>query len=132
MLDKTLIDPIVHGGAALRTFINLAALWGLSEQDQLRVLGIRDRADLIDWIAGVQAHEPIAVPMDVIVRISCVLSIYASLRTLLPSNDGIANWPHREINGPVFFGKSPLALMTTGELADLDNVVKYLLGLIHG
>lgn len=132
MLDKTLIDPVRHGGAGLRTFVNIAALWQLSDEDQMRILRIQERVDFDCWKAGVQAYEPIAIPMDVIVRIGCVLSIYASLRTLFPSDSSISEWPHRPISGTVFSGKTPLSLMTRGELADLDKVVEYLLGLIHG
>lgn len=132
MFDKASIDPVRHGGAGLRTFINIVALWHLTDKDQMRILGIRDRADFENWKANVQAHRPIAIPMDVIVRIGCVLSIYASLRTLFPSDSSIAEWPHRPISGTVFSGKTPLSLMTRGELGDLDKVVQYLLGLIHG
>ena len=132
MFDSGLIDPVRHGGAGLRAFTNIARLWHLSDEDQMSVLGIQDRLAFEHMKAGAQANDPVAVPLEVIVRIGCVISIYASLRKLLVSDSGIAKWPHRLIDGPVFFSRSPLAVMTTGVASDLDAVAKYLLGLIHG
>lgn len=132
MFVSGLVDPVRQGGAALRAFINVVALWQLSDEDQLSVLGIRSRLELQHLKADAQANIPVAIPMEVIVRIGCVISIYASLRKLLVSDSGIAKWPHTLIDGPVFCGRSPLAVMTSGKLSDVDAVAKYLLGIIHG
>lgn len=132
MSDTSQLDLARHGGASLRTFMNVAVLWHLSDDDQMRMLGIEDRLSFEHLTAAARANDPVAVPVDVIVRIGCVISIYASLRKLLVSDSGIARWPHRPIEGPTFLGRSPLSLMTTDKLADLDAVTKYLLGQIYG
>ena len=125
------VDPVKHGGAGLRTFINIAAAWSLSAEEQMNLLGIHDLATFEDWKVRVRAYESIAIPVDVIVRIGCVLSIYGSLTTLFPE-DRAADWLRAPNMQEIFEGASALTVMTRGALDDLDAVVRYLLGKIYG
>ena len=125
------LDPVRHGGAGLRSFLNIAELWKLSRDEQMRILDVQDPAEFEDWSANVRAHEPIEIPMEVIVRIGCVLSIYASLETLLPG-ERAAEWLRAPNTAALFGGREALAVMTSGALQDLDSVARYLLGQIHG
>lgn len=120
------LDPVRHGGAGLRTFLNIAELWSLSGEEQMRILGVHDRAIFEDWKVRVRAYEAIAIPTDVIERIGCVLSIYASLVRLV-SHERSAAWIHGPNQGSIFGGGSALALMTSGAIEDLDRVARYLL-----
>jgi hypothetical protein len=120
-----------HGGAVLRAFLNIAVLWRLSDEEQMRMLGIRDLATLEAWKVGVRTREAPAISIDVIVRIGCVLSIYASLVTLV-SHERSADWIHAPNRGSLFGGSSPLATLTGGGLEDLDGVARHLLEQIHG
>src|SRR3546814_15873826 len=85
------VDPVRHGGAGLRTFLHIAGGWRLIIEEQMALLGVHDPAIFEDWTTRVQAHEAIAIPVDVIVRIGCELSIYGSLRALLPA-ERAAEW----------------------------------------
>lgn len=125
------VDPVRHGGAGLRTFLNIAEVWGLTAEEQMALLGIHDRATFQDWSVRVRAHEAIAIPVDVIVRIGCVLSIYASLSALFPE-DRAADWLRAPNAHQIFGGRTALAVMASGELDDLDAVVGYLRGKIYG
>ncbi|HJS12190.1 antitoxin Xre/MbcA/ParS toxin-binding domain-containing protein [Sphingopyxis sp.] len=125
------VDPIQHGGAGMRTFLNIAELWSLSDEEQLDLLGVHDLPTFEDWKIRVRAHEAVAIPIDMIVRIGCVLSIYGSLVTLFPE-ERAADWLREPNAHRIFAGKSALAVMTTGELGDLDKVVGYLLSKIYG
>jgi len=125
------VDPVRHGGAGLRTFLNIADVWRLGIEEQMDLLDVHDRATFDDWAARVRAHEAIAIPVDVIVRIGCVLSIYGSLVTLFPE-DRAADWLRAPNAHEIFGGKSALAVMTSGKLEKLDAVVSYLLGVIYG
>ncbi len=125
------VDPVKHGGAGLRTFVNIAAAWKLSAEEQMNLLGIHDLATFEDWKVRVQAYETIAIPVDVIVRIGCVLSIYGSLTTLFPE-DRAADWLRAPNMQEIFGGASALTVMTSGALDDLDEVVRYLQGKIYG
>ncbi len=95
------------------------------------MLGIRDLAIFHAFERRVRAHEPVAIPMEIIQRIGCVLSIYGSLVTLL-SEERTSAWLRSQNTHPLFGGKSALATMMTGEFDDLRKVVNYLLGQIYG
>lgn len=125
------VDPIRHGGAGMRTFLNIAELWNLSDEEQMDLLGIHDLAFFEDWKVRVRAHEAVPIPVDVIVRIGCVLSIYASLVTLIPV-ERTADWLRAPNTHKIFGGRTVLAVMTSGELDDLDKAVGYLLEMIYG
>ncbi|KTE17794.1 antitoxin Xre/MbcA/ParS toxin-binding domain-containing protein [Sphingopyxis sp. H115] len=125
------VDPVRHGGAGLRTFLNIAEMWDLSRGEQMALLGIRDTAIFADWKVRVRAHEAVAIPVDVIVRVGCVLSIYASLRALFPEGQA-AGWLRTPNADRIFGGRTALAVMTNGELDDLDTVVGYLRRRIYG
>jgi hypothetical protein len=131
MTEPTLpVDPVQHGGAGLRTFLNIAELWSLSDDEQARILNVYDRVILEDWKARARADEITAIPVDMLTRIGCVLSIYASLVTLL-AKERAADWIRAPNKGSVFGGSSALAMMSSGNLEDLDSVARYLLGQIY-
>lgn len=115
----------------MRTFLNIAELWNLSDEEQIDLLGVHDLAIFEDWKIRVRAHEALPIPVDVIVRIGCVLSIYGSLVTLFPE-ERTADWLRAPNSHKIFGDRTALAVMTSGELDDLDKVVGYLLGIIYG
>ena len=125
------IDSDRHGPAGLRTFLNIAALWKLSVEEQMALLGIQDIAVFNDWKAHVQVHEAVVIPMKVIERIGCVLSIYGSLVTLFPEEQ-TSDWLRAPNTNSVLGGRSALSTMTSGNLDGLRKVVSYLLGQIYG
>ena len=123
------IDLVAHGGAGFRTFVNLANLWQLTVQEQADMLAL-DVSTFDDLKSRTMAHERVEAPMDVVVRIGSVLSIYASLSSLLNA-DRTGAWIRSRNSAPLFGGKAALELMTTGDLADLDSVAKFLLANVH-
>lgn len=131
MYPTTKIDPDRHGPAGLRTFLNIAELWTLSVEEQMALLGVQDLAVFNDWRVRAQAHDTVAIPMDVIERIGCVLSIYGSLVTLFP-DERTSDWLRAPNANALFQGSSALTKMTNGDFDDLRKVVSYLLGQIYG
>jgi len=127
----TKIDPDRHGPAGLRTFLNIAELWKLSGEEQMALLGVQDLAVFNDWAVRAQAHDAVAIPMVVMERIGCVLSIYGSLVTLFPE-ERTGDWLRAPNANPIFRGSCALTTMTSGDFDDLRNVVSYLLGEIYG
>lgn len=95
------------------------------------MLGIRDLATFHAFESRVRAHEPVAIPMEIIERIGCVLSIYGSLVTLMPE-ERAGDWLRSQNAHPLFGRKTALATMMTGEFDDLRKVVSYLLGQTYG
>lgn len=132
MMDPTLEPDLVrHSAAGFRTFLKIAELWRLSDEEQMRILSAHDPATYEELKAHVRAHEAVPLSMDMISRISCVLSIYGSLVTLV-SHERSADWIHAPNKGSVFGGNSALVLMTSGQLEDLERVAQYLLGQVYG
>src|SRR5258708_8559030 len=68
---------------ALRTFLAIADLWGLTDEQRLLILGYPSRSTYHN--RGRQAPEHGAFPLhvDVLTRISAVLGIHQGLRVLL-------------------------------------------------
>lgn len=132
MMDPTLEPDLVrHSAAGFRTFLRIAELWRLSDEEQMRILGAHDPATYEELTVCVRARGAVPLPMDMITRIGCVFSIYASLVTLV-SHERSADWIHAPNEGSIFGGGSALALMTSGAVEDLDRVARYLLGQVHG
>lgn len=125
------VDPVRHGGAGIRTFLNIAERWGLTDEEQMALLGIHELGIFEDWKVRVRGHDAVAIPVDVIVRIGGVLSIYGSLVTLFPE-ERAADWLRAPNPHKIFGGRTALAMMSSGELEHLDAVVGYLLGKIYG
>jgi len=115
-------DPQSLATAGLRGFFGVAEKWGLTEKDNLLLLGEPSRATYYNWKKG----EVGKLARDTLERLSYVVGIYRALRILIP-NDTLAHaWVTRENDAPMFAGQPPLKLMLTGKLADLYRVRAYL------
>jgi len=131
MDPATQIDPVRHGPPSLRAFLNIAKLWELSVEEQMALLGINDLAVFNDMAVRARTHRAVSIPMEVIDRIGCILSIYGSLVTLL-SKERTAGWLRAPNAHPLFRGSSALALMANQDFSHLRKIASYLLGQIHG
>ncbi len=110
------------GGPALRTFFNLAKTWNLSEQEQMRLLGLASRSTLHAWKSGKVAK----VSRDTLERISYLLGIFKALNILLPDPKRADEWMRLPNKASLFGGGSALDRMTTGNIGDLYVVRQYL------
>jgi hypothetical protein len=116
---------VVHtesAAAALRTFFRIADAWKLSPHEARILLGDPAESTFYKWKAGKAGQ----VGRDVIERISYVLGIYKALQILLPDAEAADSWIKRENSVPLFAGKPALALMLSGNVADLYLVRQYL------
>jgi hypothetical protein len=110
------------GGPALRTFFNLAKVWDLSEQEQMKLLGLNSRSTLHAWKSGRVSK----VSRDTIERISYLLGIFKAINILLPDRKRADEWMRLPNKAPLFGGRSALDRMTTGNIGDLYVVRQYL------
>ena len=101
-------------GPALRTFANVAAHWGLGERARLAVLGQPGRSTYHGWLAKAQAGQPVSLPLDTLLRISAVLGVYKALRLIFVREGEDLAWLKAPNAGPVFGGRPPLDLVTSG------------------
>jgi len=110
------------GGPALRTFFNLAKAWGLSEREQMKLLGLHSRSTFHAWKAGRVSK----ISRDTLERISYLLGIFKAINILLPDTKRADEWMRRPNKAPLFGRRSALDRMITGNIGDLYVVRQYL------
>lgn len=115
-------DVKALGGAALRTFFNLAKVWNLSEQEQMQLLGLASRSTLHAWKSG----RVTKVSRDTLERVSYLLGIFKAINILLPEPKRADEWMRLPNEAPLFGGRCALDRMTTGNIGDLYVVRQYL------
>lgn len=110
------------GRAGLRAFWEIAKLWGLTDQEQIRLLGISSISTLRRWRSG-QVQR---LGRDTLERISYILGIYKAIHTLLPRQDRANAWMRRPNKAPFFNGGTALDRLAAGNVGDLYVVRQYL------
>lgn len=99
---------------ALRTFLAIADLWGLNEEQRRLMLGYPSRSTFHSWCKQAREHGSITLVVDVLTRISAVLGIHQALTVLFSEErDGIA-WLRQPHEARVFGGRPPFMLATNG------------------
>jgi hypothetical protein len=115
--------------AGLRAFARIAAAWSLSVDEQLALLGQPPRSTFFAWRKHPEAAQ---LPRDTLERLSHLLGIWKSLQILLPEPAAADAWVRKPNTAPGFGGRSALAHMLGGNVADLDFVRRYLDGVRGG
>lgn len=108
--------------AAMRGFFRLAKIWKLSEQEQMKLLGLT----CLSTIRGCRNGEIRAVSAETMERISYLLGIFKAINILLPNPTRADEWMRAANNAAPFAGSSALDLMVGGNLSDLQDVRRYL------
>lgn len=108
--------------AGLRAFLRIAALWQLSVDEQLRLLGDPARSTYFKW----KKEGSPQLNRDMLERISYILGIYKALQILLPEPASADAWIRRPNDAPPFGGRPALERMLSGNVADLYVVRQYL------
>lgn len=113
-------------GPGLRTFLNIAESWQLSEPQRRAVLGAPPRSTYYNWIAKAQAGQRVSLPLDSLLRISAILGIHKDLRILFGSPDRGLRWLRNENSAPLFGGQRPLDLVLSGTQVGIVEVRRFL------
>ena len=121
-IPATAIERRRLSGPALRTFLRIAELWGLSVEEQMTLLGVTARSTFFKW----KKDRNATLPKDTLERISYVLGIYKALQTLLPDENAADEWVKRPNAAQPFGGRPALDRMLSGQVADLFVVRQYL------
>ncbi|MDL2409852.1 MbcA/ParS/Xre antitoxin family protein [Rhizobium calliandrae] len=111
---------------ALRTFLAIADLWGLTEEQRLLILGYPSRSTYHSWAKQAREHRVVTLDVDTLIRISAVLGIHQALEILFSSERAGVEWlrtPHR---ATVFGGHPPLSVLTNGTQDGLMTVRRFL------
>jgi hypothetical protein len=116
-------SPERMAAAGLRAFARIAEAWGLSVDEQLRLLGQPPRSTFFAW----RKHpEKASLPRDTLERLSNLLGIYKSLQILLPDAAAADAWVRQPNQATAFGGRSALERMLAGNVSDLNLVRRYL------
>jgi hypothetical protein len=113
---------------ALRTFLAIADLWGLTEEQRRLVLGYPSRSTYQNWCRVARAHGEITLDVDVLTRLSAILGIHQALGILFASEPEAIAWlrtPHAAL---VFGDRPPLDLITAGAQDALLTTRRFLDG----
>ncbi|MBX9964219.1 MAG: MbcA/ParS/Xre antitoxin family protein [Burkholderiales bacterium] len=111
------------GAAGLRAFGRIAGAWGLSVDEQLRLLGDPPRSTFFAWR---KAPEKAKLSRDTLERLSNILGIYQALQILLPQPEVADAWVRQPNGAPPFGGRPALERMLAGNVSDLNLVRRYL------
>ena len=112
-------------GAALRTYFNIAKVWGLDEQQAMALLGFDEntRSTYFRWKKDPNSAR---LGKDKLERLSYLFGIYKNLQILLPEAKAADGWIHRPNSAAPFGGQSALERMLSGHVADLYEIRRYL------
>ncbi|EEZ33855.1 Hypothetical protein BROD_0680 [Brucella sp. NF 2653] len=129
MLDARRFTPASRkrlSAPGLRTFLAIADLWKLDEQQRLLVLGLPSRSTYYNWVKAVREHRDITLDVDVLMRLSAVLGIHQALGVLYPGETAGRKWLHTPNGAPLFGGQPPLQLVVSGTQDGLMAVRRFL------
>jgi hypothetical protein len=107
---------------ALRTVFRIADTWGLSNKEQIKLLGSPPKSSFYRWKQG----KEVVLSQDTLERISYILGIYSALQVLLPRPEAADSWIKKPNTAPLFGGRSALDRMVSGQVGDLYLVRQYL------
>jgi hypothetical protein len=130
-LDNSRLAPANRrrlSAPALRTFLAIADLWGLTEEQRLLILGYPSRSTYHNWCKQAREHAAFTLDVDVLTRISAVLGIHQGLGILFPTEPLGVEWLRNPHSAVVFGGRPPLDLVTSGSQDGLLLVRRFLDG----
>jgi len=113
-------------GPGLRTFLAIADLWGLGEEERRLILGYPSRSTYHAWAKAAREHRDLTLDVDTLTRISAVLGIHQALGVLEESEQAAVAWLHAPNGARVFGGQPPLRLVASGLQDGLMTVRRYL------
>lgn len=101
-------------GPAMRTFIAIADLWMLTQDERLLILGLPSRSTYYSWAKAARDGDDFTLPTDTLLRISAVLGIHKALRILFASDQDGSRWLREPHAALPFGGQPPIALALGG------------------
>jgi hypothetical protein len=113
-------------GPGMRTFLAIANLWALHEEERRMILGMPPRSTFHGWVRAARTRGALRLDLDTLLRISAVLGIHQALGVLFASEREANLWLRTPHAAPVFGGRPPLALMTCGTQDGLLSTRRFL------
>src|ERR1700694_1428525 len=123
-LDNSRLAPANRrrlSAPALRTFLAIADLWGVREEQRLLILGYPSRSTYHSWCKQAREHGAFTLDVDVLTRISAVLGIHQGLGILFATEQLGVEWLRTPPNAVVFGGRAPPAPVTRGRQGGVSS-----------
>lgn len=111
---------------ALRTFLAIADLWGLTEEQRLLIFGYPSRSKYHKWCKQAGEHGAFTLGVDVLTRISAILGIHQGLGILFQTEQLGVEWLRTPHDAIIFGRRPPLDLVTSGSQDGLLTVRRFL------
>ncbi|MGX1742267.1 HAD-IA family hydrolase [Bosea sp. NPDC055353] len=111
----------------MRTFVNIARRWQLTEREQANLLAA-DIPTLRGWAATAMGQKHLVLETSTLMRLSALLGVFAELRQFLAVVSGAQEereWLTAPQQFEPFNGRTPLQLMS-GNFEDQMDVRRYL------
>jgi len=119
-------------GPGLRTFLTIADMWGLNEEQRRLALGYPSRSTYHSWCRKAREHDPFTLDVDTLTRISAILGIHQALGVLYGDVPEARVWLTSPHHAPIFGGQPPMAFITGGTLDGLMLLRRFLDGARSG
>ncbi|WDY60606.1 hypothetical protein PVV54_12870 [Pseudomonas sp. PSKL.D1] len=103
------------GAVALRTAVNIMEKWNSTSRQIENVL----RISRSTYARAKDQQRSVSLDSDQIARISLVLNIHASLRTIFDNPENVYGFPSMANDNAFFDGRSPLDIMGEGSFIQL-------------
>ncbi|MEG1039502.1 MAG: antitoxin Xre-like helix-turn-helix domain-containing protein [Pseudomonas sp.] len=113
--SKPSTAPKDAGAVALRTAVNIMEKWNATSRQIENVL----RISRSTYARAKDQQRSVSLDSDQMARISLVLNIHASLRTIFDNPDNVYGFPAMANDNAFFDGRSPLEIMAEGSFIQL-------------
>lgn len=111
---------------ALRTFVAIADLWGLNEEQRRLVLGYPSRSTYQNWMKLAREQGEVTLDVDALTRLSAVFGVHQALGVLFADAREQLGWLKGPHDAPLFGGQAPLSLIVSGSLDGILQVRRFL------
>lgn len=115
---RTLPDPKVLNPSVIRTFLRIAAAWGLTNEHIYNLMNISEEV-LNKWRDG----STDSIDKERLLRLSYIFGIYKALQILIPQSAD--KWVLRPNTNKIFGGRAAISVMCEGP-EGLQSVRRYL------
>lgn len=104
-----------RGAVALRAAVNIMEKWQATSKQIESVL----RISRSTYVRAKDEQRALSLDSDQMERISLVLNIHASLRTIFDNPENVYGFPSMPNDNPFFDGRPPLDIMAGGSFIQL-------------
>tara|TARA_Y100000588_G_scaffold395303_1_gene522784 strand:- start:5257 stop:5622 length:366 start_codon:yes stop_codon:yes gene_type:complete len=102
----------------LATAIVILDAWGCSQAQKRTILNISDDS--------LKCPHTLSVTPELLLRISHILNIHSGLKTLFREPKNVSGFINMVNDNPPFSGRTPLRLIVSGSLKDMEQVANHI------